>query len=185
MERLTTDAPNTNLERALNLFYAKDGEAWVLRGGSYPAYVDVTLFDYIRSAILNNLGPSMSNLGDEELGEVLSENWLFDGNSTVEGLISTLYTAAWAFAELRARLKSYEDTGLKPEEIMEAIKIKKDALAAIARQSTVDAVEVVRCKDCGRHGKITLTPDRMLMCVGTPDCGYCHDAIRKEWKSND
>ena len=51
MKRLTTDAPKTNLESALNLFYAKDGEAWVLRGGSEPAYADVTLFDYIRSAM--------------------------------------------------------------------------------------------------------------------------------------
>ena len=109
MMRLTTDAPETNLESALNLFYAKDGEAWVLRGGSDSANVDVTLFDYIRSAILNTLGPAMSNLNDEDLGCVLSEGWLFDGNSTVEGLIATLYTAGWAFAELRARLKMYED----------------------------------------------------------------------------
>lgn len=63
------------------------------------------------------------------------------------------------------------------------------AIGCVENQPVVkidgDLVEVVRCKDCGRHGKITLTPDRMLMCVGTPDCGYCHDAIRKEWKSND
>lgn len=109
MKRLTTDTPKNNLESALNLFYAKDGEAWVLRGGSEPNYVDVTLFDYIRSAIPNVLGPLVSNLSDDELSEVLSENWLFDGNSTVEGLIATLYTAAWAFAELRERLKMYED----------------------------------------------------------------------------
>ena len=36
-----------------------------------------------------------------ELKEVISESWIFDGNLTVEGLIATLYTAAWAFAELR------------------------------------------------------------------------------------
>lgn len=109
MKRLTTDAPKNNLESALNLFYAKDGEAWVLGGGPEPNYVDVTLFDYIRSAILNNLGPTMSNIGDDELKEVISESWIFDGNLTVEGLIATLYTAAWAFAELRERLKMYED----------------------------------------------------------------------------
>lgn len=108
MKRLTTDAPKNNLESALNLFYAKDGEAWVLGGGPEPKYVDVTLFDYIRSAIFNNLGPAMSSLSDDELKEVLSESWLFDGNLTVEGLIATLYTAAWAFAELRERLKMYE-----------------------------------------------------------------------------
>ena len=111
MKRLTTDAPKTNLESALNLFYAKDGEAWVLRGGSEPAYVDVTLFDYIRSAILNTLGPKtpILDLDDEEIGDVLSEGWLFDGNKTVEGIIAALYTAGWVAAELRARLKMYED----------------------------------------------------------------------------
>ena len=68
MMRLTTDAPKNNLESALNLFYAKDGEAWVLRGGSEPAYADGTLFDYIRAAILNVLGPKtpILNLSDEE-----------------------------------------------------------------------------------------------------------------------
>ena len=111
MKRLTTDAPKNNLESALNLFYAKDGEAWVLRGGSEPAYVDVTLLDYIRSAILNTLGPNtpILDLDDEEIGNVLSEGWLFDGNKTVEGIIATLYTAGWVAAELRARLKMYED----------------------------------------------------------------------------
>lgn len=111
MKRLTTDAPKTNLESALNLFYAKDGEAWVLRGGSEPAYADVTLFDYIRSAILNTLGPKtpILELDNEEIGNVLSEGWLFDGNKTVEGIIATLYTAGWVAAELRARLKMYED----------------------------------------------------------------------------
>ncbi|MBR4291644.1 MAG: hypothetical protein IKT52_13550 [Oscillospiraceae bacterium] len=111
MMRLTTDAPKTNLESALNLFYAKDGEAWVLRGGSDSANVDVTLFDYIRSAILNTLGPNtpILDLDNEEIGNVLSEGWLFDGNKTVEGIIATLYTAGWVAAELRARLKMYED----------------------------------------------------------------------------
>lgn len=111
MKRLTTDAPKNNLESALNLFYTKDGEAWVLRGGSEPAYVDVTLFDYVRSAILNTLGPNtpILYLDDEEIGNVLSEGWLFDGNKTVEGIIATLYTSGWVAAELRARLKMYED----------------------------------------------------------------------------
>lgn len=110
MKRLTTDIPKDNLESALNLFYAKDGEAWVLRGGPEPAYADVTLFNFIRSTILNVLGCKCSilDLDNEELGYVLYD-WLFYGNSTVEGLIATLYTAAWAFAELRARLKMYED----------------------------------------------------------------------------
>lgn len=130
MKRLTTDAPKTNLESALNLFYAKDGEAWVLRGGSEPAYFDVTLFDYIRSAILNVLGPKtpILDLDNEELGNVISEGWLFDGNKTVEGLIATLYTAAWAFAELRARLKMYEDREEQREKIKTSMKATVDRI---------------------------------------------------------
>ena len=34
---------------------------------------------------------------------------LFDGIDTLEGIVATLYTAGWAFAELRARLELYEN----------------------------------------------------------------------------
>lgn len=109
MKRLTTDKPESNLETALNLFYAKDGEAWVRGGGEEPEYKDVTLYDYIRAAIRKNLDVNVSDISNEDLAEVIYESWLFDGNTTIEGLIATLYTAAWAFAELRERLKMYED----------------------------------------------------------------------------
>lgn len=131
MKRLTTDAPKNNLESALNMFYAKDGETWVLRGGPEPAYADVTLFDYIRSAILNNYSERapILNLDNDDLGMVISESWLFDGNATIEGIIATLYTAGWVAAELRARLKAYEDTGLDPEEIEKAMSDCADTVA--------------------------------------------------------
>lgn len=157
MKRLTTDAPKTNLESALNLFYAKDGEAWVLRGGFEPACADVTLFDYIRSAILNTLGPKtpILDLDDEEIGGVLSEGWLLDGNKTVEGLIATLYTAAWAFAELRARLKMYEDreaqqTSLKNEvsEILCGYQLEDLArVATLIKKCDVKPEEIKRLSD--------------------------------------
>lgn len=119
MVRLTTDNPKNNLQTALNLFYAKDGEAWVRGGGPEYEYQDVPLFQYIRSVIQHqgisrHLWDEMDN---ETLAEVLYE-WLFDGHETKEGVIATLYTTAWAFAEIRARLKTYEDTGLTPEQIV-------------------------------------------------------------------
>ena len=119
MERLTTDTPKNNLQTALNLFYAKGGEAWVRGGGPEYEYQDVPLFTYIRSviqhqALSQHLWEDMDN---ETLAEVLIE-WLFNGHETTEGIIATLYTAAWAFAELRARLKAYEDTGLTPEQVV-------------------------------------------------------------------
>ncbi len=111
MDRLTTDHPVGNFQNCLNLFYAKDGEVWVRGGGPEPLYKDVRLHDYIRQTIKNTVDENRTYIdesSDEELGEGMLE-WLTDGNSSVEGLIGTLYTAAWAFAELRARLKSYED----------------------------------------------------------------------------
>lgn len=121
MERLTTNDPQGNVETAHNLFYAKDTEVWVRGGGAAPDYADITLYDFIRQ-IVQSLGPMSidTSVPDEELGEELCE-LLFDGTGTIEGLVATLYTAAWAFADLRNRLASYEDTGLEPQTISEIL----------------------------------------------------------------
>jgi len=143
MERLTTDTPKNNLQTALNLFYAKDGEAWVRGGGPEYEYQDVPLFTYIRSviqhqALSQHLWEDMDN---GTLADVLTE-WLFDGHETTEGIIATLYTAAWAFAELRARLKAYEDTGLAPEQVA-ALKEEKPIEAFL---HPIDAYEGLKEK---------------------------------------
>ena len=107
MERLTTDHPQSNTENALNLFYGKDGEVWVRGGGPAPEYPDVSLYEFIRKIILEHNADIETDLSNEDLADELYER-LFDGPETIEGLIATLYTAAWAFAELRERLKRYE-----------------------------------------------------------------------------
>lgn len=121
MERLTTNDPLGNVETAHNLFYVKNAEVWVCGGGAAPDYADITLYDFIRQ-IVQSLGPMSidTSVPDEELGEELCE-LLFDGTGTIEGLVATLYTAAWAFADLRNRLASYEDTGLEPQMISEIL----------------------------------------------------------------
>lgn len=119
MLRLTTDMPIGIMENCLNLFYAKDGEAWVRDGAPGPLHKDVRLFDYTRNAIQATLDEDQTYIAsftDEELSETMVD-WLSEGNSSGEGLIGTLYTAAWAFAEIRERLKLYEDSGLTPEEV--------------------------------------------------------------------
>lgn len=123
MERLTTDQPMGIMQNCLNLFYAKDGEAWVRDGAPGPLHKDVHLFDFIREAIRATVDEErtfVTDFSDEELGDVMVD-YLEDGNTSVEGLIGTLYTAGWAFAEIRERLKAYEDTGLEPEEIEETM----------------------------------------------------------------
>lgn len=52
----------------------------------------------------------------EEISFAMAE-YLFDGYEEPSGLIALLYTAAWSYAELRERLKAYEDTGLEPEAV--------------------------------------------------------------------
>lgn len=117
MKRLTTDTPKNNLESALNLFYAKDGETWVRGGGPEPDYEDVTLFTYIRRG-LNAFFPGrqFDDVDDDTLSEIMFD-WLQDGPESIPGVFAALYGSAWAFAELRARLKAYEDTGLAPSDV--------------------------------------------------------------------
>lgn len=152
MKRLTTDTPQNNLESALNLFYAKDGEAWVRGGGPEPDYDDVTLFVYIRRAI-NALfipGDQLDAVDNDTLSEIMFD-WLQDGPESIPGVLAALYESAWAFAEIRARLKAYEDTGLAPDEI----------------------VRVVRRKDCkDRHSS--------EFCECRPEDGFCNDGERVE-----
>lgn len=104
--RLTTDNPASNCETALNLFYGAGNEAMVR--GPAPDYPDVTLHEYIREIIKAHKAEIPVDCSDEELDDTLYE-CLFDGPEEIEGLIATLYTAGWAFAELRHRLKEYED----------------------------------------------------------------------------
>ena len=51
----------------------------------------------------------------EEISFAMAE-YLFDGYEEPSGLIALLYTAAWSYAELRERLKAYEDSGLSPKD---------------------------------------------------------------------
>ena len=110
MKRLTTDNPENNLQTALNLFYAKEGEAWVR--GSGPDGQDITLNECIRQAIRQQIPchlQGIADFGDAELSEVMCD-WAMDGPESLEGWLGMLYTAGWVCAELRARLKEYEDS---------------------------------------------------------------------------
>lgn len=127
MDRLTTDNPQNNLMTALNLFYAKDGQAWVRGGGPRPDYPDVTLYDYTRATIwkLLKTRSELAVLTDDDVQEIM-DAWLLDGNNSIEGVIATLYTAGWAFAEIHARLMRYEDLEMTPDDIRTELKRYQD-----------------------------------------------------------
>ena len=50
MYRLTTDNPTDNIEASLNLFYVRDGDAFIRGGGDAPDYADISVTDFIRKA---------------------------------------------------------------------------------------------------------------------------------------
>ncbi len=109
MERLTSDNPKNNIGNALNLFYIKDGWTWVRGGGPAPDYADISLTDFVRMLVRSNI-PDDPELpaDDDDLSAMMAE-WLMDEPDTAEGIIALIYTAGWAFAELRHRLAYYED----------------------------------------------------------------------------
>ena len=110
------DDPRDNVSTAMNLFYVKDGWTWVRGGGPAPDYADVSLCDYIR-LIAKEHGLDMAEGDDDAISMEMAE-LLFDGTSTIDGIVATLYTAAWAFAELREKLKGYEATKRTAEDLL-------------------------------------------------------------------
>lgn len=113
---VVSDDPQDNVSTALNLFYVKDGWTWVRGGGPAPDYADMSLCDYIR-LIAKEHGLDMAEGDDDAISMEMAE-LLLDGTSTIDGIVATLYTAAWAFAELREKLKGYEATKRTAEELL-------------------------------------------------------------------
>lgn len=124
MKRLTNDNPQDNVSSALNLFYVKDGWTWVRGGGPGQDYADISLNDYVRM-IAGDHGLEIAKSSNEDEISCEMAELLFDGTSTAEGIVATLYTAVWAFAEIRERLKMYEDT-VSLERAKELTQAEKD-----------------------------------------------------------
>lgn len=114
MKRLTTDEPRGNAENVLNLFFVKGGEVYV-RGygaperqqGNVYRNTDLSLSNLTR-LVADALGVQLDADTDAQIAEAMSD-MLFYGPGDPEGVLALLYTAATTSAELRARLKQYED----------------------------------------------------------------------------
>ena len=132
MKRLTTDNTTDNIEASLNLFYVRDGDAFIRGGGDAPDYADISVTDFIRKTARTLCPDMLLPESAEEISFAMAE-YLFDGYEEPSGLIALLYTAAWSYAELRERLKAYEDTGLTPEEIKAPF--TEDAMINLAAQA--------------------------------------------------
>lgn len=118
MKRLTSDnvCEMSMTELALNQVFVRDGWAWYRKAPGDEGSV----CDLIRSVAAKGMWQDNidldPNLTDEEMGDIMLD-WLQFGEEEPEGVLAILYRALWAMAELRERLKRYEDTGLEPEDI--------------------------------------------------------------------
>lgn len=103
MNRLTTDKPVGITERMLNFAYCADGRVKLLYAEGKD---NIDLCEYVAYRATS-------------MGCCLTDDDVMDG-SCEEGcdcVLSVLYTIAVQAAELRERLKQYENTGLTPEEV--------------------------------------------------------------------
>lgn len=107
MNRLTTNKPVKEMgmyELAHNCMFKRDGEAWFRDFDR-----EISLRNMIR-AIMKEYTNYDDRMDDDELlDEELFDNLQFDPDSDIDGLIAVFNMLAWSHADLRERLKYYED----------------------------------------------------------------------------
>ncbi len=106
MERLTTNKNVSEMgmyELAHNACYVKDGLA------RYRDFeMDIDARDFARNLMTTLMNEHMP-LDDDSFDEEIIENLIYDPFSDIRGLIALFYRNLWAMADLREKLKAYED----------------------------------------------------------------------------
>lgn len=144
----------------MNLFYIKDHETWVRGYGPAPEYADVSLFDLTRDIVKTHIPDAELPEDNDNLSNMMPE-WLMDGIDSAEGIVALLYTAAWAYAELRHKLMRYEDTGLEPEEIADFMKRWERAveIAGLCKKRGIEQLEhLLELKKAENDGHLVVLP---------------------------
>lgn len=105
MQRLTNDKKTSQMtmsELAFNCCYAKDDEAW------YRDYdTNIQAREFVRNLYKHYTGFDLPK-DNEVFDEILLDD-LFNEPDMAEGLLALFYRNLWGMAELRERLKEYED----------------------------------------------------------------------------
>lgn len=116
MKPFVTDNPQNNVENMMNLAFAKDGEVWI-RYGSKDGQSDCTLVDFCRrmccvyGACMYEHVPYETNDELDTICDILTD-------CSGEGCpVGTTYFAMIQAAELRERLRMYENHGVMPDEL--------------------------------------------------------------------
>lgn len=106
MSRLTTNKETSDMsmfELPFNSCYVKDGEA---RYRDYETDINAR---ELTKLLLKDIAEENNFFDSEDEFEEKLSDYLSYGINTKEGLIATFYRNVWAMAELREKLKTYED----------------------------------------------------------------------------
>lgn len=146
MERLTINKDVSKMgmvELAYNCCYAKDSKA---RYRDFDKDIDAR--DFARK-LMQKYGFWTSEgckdllLDDDSFDEAMIES-LFYGEDELEGLIALFYRNLWAMADLHDVLKTYEDTGLTPEKILELDVMYKELSKEVMQYRNIGTVAECR-----------------------------------------
>ena len=125
MKRLTMkDVHAMNMtELALNQVFVRDARVWYRKGPEDECSVCDLILNAVKSLELLPF-PLYDDATDQEVDDVM-QSWLQFGEKQPEGILAILYRALWAMAEVRERLKLYEDA-MTLERAQELAQAEKD-----------------------------------------------------------
>lgn len=107
MERLTSNkliSDMSMIELAHNSCYADENH-----NARYRDYnLDIDSREFVRNLAKDMCGEDLSDMSDEEFDEYMAEMLSVEMDSQI-GLLALFYRNLWAMADLRERLKGYED----------------------------------------------------------------------------
>lgn len=107
MERLTSNKPASDMnifELAYNSCYTDEK-----RKARYRDYeLDINSRELVRNLVKDMCNADSSDMSDEEFDEYMAEMLSVEMDSQI-GLLALFYRNLWAMADLRERLKGYED----------------------------------------------------------------------------
>lgn len=155
MNRFVTDNPQNNTENMLNLVFVKDKEVYVRGAGECDS--DCRLIDFTCAMCAKNTNCDGSIA--EEIKDDIDTFWDVMLDCAMDGCeIANAYFALIGFAEVRERLRDYENAGVMPDEIQKAV-----------TAHWVDGC----CSNCKTHAVTFTSSSGDQIHVETPHCPAC------------
>lgn len=143
MERLTSNKSVSEMnmyELAHNSCYAKDG---IARYRGYDTDIDAR---ELAIKLLEKYADIPNEFTcDEDFDDFMLDSLQYSTDSIL-GLIAVFYRNLWAMADLRERLKKYEDIGLMPEQLREIDKLYSEKCKELAEleKKSFSGIEMVK-----------------------------------------